>query len=65
MSPARTLTADQRAAVIDSIRRSVQRPGALENTPDDLLLPILHCLTGRTGDLIRHVTATAARVWAG
>lgn len=55
------LNAAQRGAVIASIRKAVAKPGELEKTPDDLLLPILHCLTGRTGDLIRHVSATAAR----
>lgn len=55
------LNGTQRAAVVDSIRKAVAEPGALENIPDDLLLPILHCLTGRTGDLIRHVTVSANR----
>lgn len=55
------LNAAQRRAVIASIRKAVAEPGELEKTPDDLLLPILHCLTGRTDDLVRHVSATAAR----
>lgn len=56
-----TLTVSQRQAAIDSIRKNVQQEGLLEKTPDDLLLATLHALTGRTTDLIRHVTATAAR----
>lgn len=65
MSPHRSLPDAQRAAVIDAIRRTARQPDALENTPDDLLLAALHALTGRTGDLIRTVTAAAARAWAG
>ena len=62
MNAAYTLPAAQRAAVIDSIRRTIERPGALESTSDELLLATLHALTGRTGDLIRHVSATAQRL---
>jgi len=61
MTPLYTLNKAQRQAIITSIRKNVQQEGLLEKTPDDLLLATLHALTGRTTDLIRHVTATAAR----
>lgn len=57
-----TLSESQRTAVIASIRKNVADDAVLAKTPDDLLLPILHCLTGRTSDLVRHVAATAARL---
>ena len=58
-APAYRLPAAQRQTVIDSIRKTVLAEGRLEQTPDDLLLATLHALTGRTADLIRHVTAAA------
>lgn len=61
MNSAYTLPQWQRQAVIASIRKNVLAEGLLEQIPDDLLLATLHALTGRTTDLIRHVTATAAR----
>ena len=54
-----SLTREQRTAIISAIRTNASDRGVLERTPDDLLLAALHALTGRTGDLIRHVTAAA------
>ncbi|MEI2740923.1 MAG: hypothetical protein V9G63_10025 [Candidatus Competibacter sp.] len=59
MNPANSLTREQRTAIISAIRTNASDRGVLERTPDDLLLAALHALTGRTGDLIRHVTAAA------
>lgn len=56
-----SLSLPQRQAVIESIRKVVEDEN-LKNVPDDLLLATLHALTGRTADLIRHVTATARRL---
>ena len=55
-----SLSLPQRQAVIESICKVVEDEN-LKNVPDDLLLATLHALTGRTADLIRHVTATARR----
>ncbi|MER2527463.1 MAG: hypothetical protein ABTR07_06015 [Candidatus Competibacter denitrificans] len=61
MIGAYTLLAEQRQAVIAGIRKEVIDDNRLQSIPDDLLLIVLHALTGRTGDLIRHVSATADR----
>jgi hypothetical protein len=56
-----SLPAAEHQAVIDGLRKAVAQDDQLRQTPDDLLLAALHALTGRTGDLIRHVSATANR----
>jgi len=61
MNSARTLAGDQRRAVIDAIQRNAANTRALADAPDDLLLAALYALTGRTGDLARHVSASAYR----
>ncbi|MER2558842.1 MAG: hypothetical protein ABTQ93_15400 [Candidatus Competibacter denitrificans] len=63
MIGAYTLPAEQRKAVIAGIRKEVIDDNRLQSIPDDLLLIVLHALTGRHADMVRHVTATAHRYY--